>query len=383
LPRIDLDKLPRQTKKLGPGLIAKDGDFAGEQWQRQSAELVRFADNFVPKAQRSVTPILFFGTAAMRLMRSSTKKMMLERIRQTLAATEYRFESRWARTLLAREEGGFAWIAANYLNGSFGGDGGGASRPTFGVIELGGGSMQVTFEVAGSVRLHSDDEFVFRTAQGRKHRLYAHGYDSFGLDHALERMWNSSLESSPEGRKEPCQPQGDPCYPKSYGWAARPEDARVGGGDWKLCTGEIQQILAGASAIDAPGRYTREPELTGPFIATVNFFLVQNLQRMRFERRGRVGPSAFEDGARRWCRKTFRRPFWPFRRRDDAACPIFCFALSYEAWLLTVLGVQEVEVVDTIRGVEVEWALGAALVHSLQSRPSAQVVREALARALR
>ena len=49
------------------------------------------------------------------------------------------FEDRWARTLSGEEEGAFAWISLNYLNGFFTTDG----VEEYGVVETGGASSQV------------------------------------------------------------------------------------------------------------------------------------------------------------------------------------------------------------------------------------------------
>lgn len=41
-----------------------------------------------------------------------------------------------------KEEAGLAWIAANYLHGTFGEES--SSSPSLGIIEMGGGSTQAT-----------------------------------------------------------------------------------------------------------------------------------------------------------------------------------------------------------------------------------------------
>merc|ERR1711964_581223 len=91
-------------------------------------------------------PALLKATAGLRAVQHVEKaEAILQRVRETLAKSGYRFEMSWADIIKGKEEAGLAWVAANYLQGNFVAPSSSAS--SLGIIEMGGGSTQVTFEV--------------------------------------------------------------------------------------------------------------------------------------------------------------------------------------------------------------------------------------------
>jgi len=377
VPRIDLSVRPEQTYKVKPGLssFAEREDLPGV--QKNIEELVKFADNFVPKDRRATTPTLLKATAGLRSVPQFKAQAVLQRIRETLSATGYRVEPEWVDIIKGKEEGGLAWVAANYLQGTFGEEGGGAAGKSVGVIEMGGGSTQVTFEVPASVQLATDDEFVFETALGRRYRLYAHSYLGYGQDHA-----QTSLASSLPGAAGE-----DPCYPRGYvrRTAAGAAGAAGGGvvsgaGNATDCMAQIEARLLAATARSAPGRYAEEVPLAGTFVATENFFYSQADKKLGLQDRD-VQQGAFEAGAETVCAAvltpTEEERAAMEKGTASAVEPKHCFALAYQAMLLKALKVPApavpVRVVRQIRGGDVDWALGAALIHHLQGHAARQV----------
>lgn len=90
-------------------------------------------------------PIVLKATAGLRaILDEHAKEAVMKAVRGVLKRSEFEFNEDWAQIIPGNEEGGLAWIAANYLSGILNrSDRGG----TNGVIEMGGGSSQVTFEV--------------------------------------------------------------------------------------------------------------------------------------------------------------------------------------------------------------------------------------------
>mmetsp|Transcript_4979 Transcript_4979/g.12104 ORF Transcript_4979/g.12104 Transcript_4979/m.12104 type:complete len:491 (-) Transcript_4979:225-1697(-) len=360
MPQIDLKVRDKQSLKVKPGLssFAERDDLVGV--QRNIEELLEFTKQFVPESRRSSTPMLLKATAGLRAVAAEKAEAVLTRVRETLSASGYRFQPEWADIIQGKEEGGLAWVAANYLQGTFEQKDG----RSLGVIEMGGGSTQVTFEIQKSDQIAISDEFTF-TAGGKEYRLYAHSYLGYGQDHAQARM--RALTPAAELQ--------DPCYPKGYERTGPMGSSSwvQGSGDGASCRTNIETRLLSASE-DAPGQYSKElPLKPGNFIATENFFYVQKDVSMGFEDRI-VRESDWEAAAESTC----KAPLKPTEQQvadmhsgnADAGNPKTCFGLSYQGMLLRALKASspgiDVRVAHKVNGGDVDWALGAALVHFLQ-----------------
>lgn len=347
VPRIDLGVRSKQTLKVKPGLssFAERSDLEGT--EKNIRELLDFANQFVDEAKRPVTPVLLKATAGLRAVTPEQAAAVLGRVRATLDGSGYRSRPEWADIIQGKEEGGLAWVAANFLQGTFNSVGTEAPARSLGVIEMGGGSTQVTFEIEQGEEVAGIDEFMFETALGKKFRLYAHSYLGYGQDHARARLKTLNAGVS-----------RDPCYPHGY---RRVDSSPVDGdGDAVQCEVQIETRLIGASD-DAPGRYEHElPLKGGEYIATENFFYVQADLALGLEGT-LLNSRTLESVAEKDCAKTVKG-------QDHSADT--CFALSYQASLLKVLKTEErgasVKIARTINGGDVDWALGAALLHYLQ-----------------
>jgi len=354
VPRVDLRST--QALKVKPGLssFAERGDLEGTELNIR--ELLTFADQFVPEAKRASTPVILKATAGLRAVTPEQASAVLERVRATLLASGYRFRKEWADIIRGKEEGGLAWVAANFLQGTFDTTAGGAQAQSVGVIEMGGGSTQVTFEIDSGDRVAVSDYFVFETALGGQYRLYAHSYLGYGQDHARDRL----KALAPSGELY------DPCYPHGYlrQGPARSSSSIHGSGDFAHCKANIATYLM-SSSDDAPGTYRDELHLkAGNFIATENFFYAQADLSLGLE--GSVLTlAALEAAAGTACNKTMQS--------EDKAAQA-CFALSFQAELLRTLKASErgaaVKIAHQVGGGDVDWALGAALVHFLKGHSS-------------
>ena len=55
---------------------------------------------------------------------------------------------------------------------------------SIGVLELGGGSLQVTMQVDAARKIPEKDRFDFKIPNGRSYHVFAHSYLGFGQDYA-------------------------------------------------------------------------------------------------------------------------------------------------------------------------------------------------------
>jgi len=291
-------------------------------------------------------------------------------VRAALASSGYMFRPEWADIIQGKEEAGLAWVAANYLRGTFNEPGQGEveesalAGSSLGVIEMGGGSTQVSFQVDVSEKVAESDSFVFTTALGKEYRLYAHSYLGYGQDYAQAKL----RELVPPAEST------DPCYPVGYrrrGPAAIVTPTLVRGvGDADACGAKIQERLI-ISSKDAPGRYADELPLRGSFAATENFFYARSGAAL-----GDGDGSLLLNDAKLVCSQEMNLSEEEISKMEsgdaDAGRPSTCFALSYQAALLKALKAPSafgaVRVMRQINGGDVDWALGVALMQLLGQR---------------
>lgn len=367
VPVFDLSVRDAQTLKVKPGLstFGSRNDLAGV--EESFKKLLEFVRRFVLESRRAVTPVLMKATAGLRALPAPQSDAVLERIRIVLAQSGFQFQPDWANIIKGKEEAGLAWVAANFLGGTFA-DKDRSQAKSIGIIEMGGGSTQVVFQVDSSEQVSHDDKFVFTTARGTQYHLYAHSYLGFGQDYA-----QSALR-----QKMPPPKDSDPCYPVGYvrqangvfvqgklKWLVR------GTGDDVKCKNNIQATLFERSK-EAPGHYSGERPLRGRILATQNFFYLRERLKLPID----ANKSAVENAARTACTRPIKPPAKQLSEMEsgsaDANDPNYCFGFSYQSVLLQALQVGstpgiEMEITNTINGGDADWALGAALVHSLRN----------------
>lgn len=360
VPRIDLAVRDRQTKKIKPGLsqFAEKEDLAGT--QKNIEQLLEFADQFVPEAERSSTPALLKATAGLRAVKPAENALaVLNVVKETLAKSGFLFQPEWADIIKGKEEAGLAWVAANYLQGSFSRDATGVN--SLGVIEMGGGSTQVTFEVDSeeASRVASDDSFTFTTLNGQSYHLYAHSYLGYGMDYAQSRLRTAMQGETVE----------DPCYPEGYLRQAADDASSVikGTGNAEACQHLIRTHLFGNRSETGPGRYKGELQLRGHLVATENFFYVRDNLKLPLDGAVHVMKEAAEKGCQRIAPSADEEAAMQ-GGTADVSKPNGCFGLSYQVALLDALQVTyrpgvHVEIARQIKGGDIDWALGAALMH--------------------
>jgi hypothetical protein len=86
------------------------------------------------------------------------------------------------------DEGVFAWMTVNFLLGSLGGTG---LQDTIPTIDLGGGSMQLTFHPKDPATIGSAPEgyAMSKTLFGETFDIYSHSYLGLGLMSAREKLF--------------------------------------------------------------------------------------------------------------------------------------------------------------------------------------------------
>lgn len=169
--------------------------------------LLDWARAIVPAQSWSVTPVFLFGTAGMRRMNSMDQNNVMTEIRSILSLSGLNFQPEWARVISGTEEGVFGWISLNAASGMLGSD------TTFGALDLGGSSLEVTYAIPRSLANDSENnQTKLNTPNvsllGAEYSLYTQSHYHFGLDDAFERSVSllvddkKQMQSAHRGRRK-------------------------------------------------------------------------------------------------------------------------------------------------------------------------------------
>lgn len=369
VPRIDLSVRESQTKKIKPGLshFARHDDLAGV--RDSITQLLDFAGRLVPQKRRATTPAILKATAGLRAVPAEQAENVLTLVRIVLAEKGYLTCDDWVDIIKGKEEAGLGWVAANFLAGTFNSSSSVDISPSIGVVEMGGGSTQVSFQVRDDETVAENDTFVFSTLSGVPYRLYAHSYMGYGQDYVQNELIKQGTTVGE-----------DPCYPVGYQRTSLDTTSIIrGAGNTLACQSLIQNsILKGPQA---PGSYSNELLVRGRFVAMENFFWARNDEALPM-----LGEAqAMDDAAASICARELNAD-QKAKMKGPGVAPTEhknCFALSYQSAFMKALGVPTqpdvtVRIAKALGGSDIDWALGAALVHTMERptcRPSARRAR--------
>jgi Golgi nucleoside diphosphatase len=150
----------------------------------------------------ATVPIHLGATAGMRILSPEVEVSIMKEIRSLLQTFGFLFRKEWAKTISGEEEGAFGWLVANYLknNGKL------PSRHTetsYGAIDLGGASAQISFRPTGAILAHQFPVQVEKT----EYSLYTHSFLYYGVDQAHIHFHSLHLDN---------YTSASPCYPVGY-----------------------------------------------------------------------------------------------------------------------------------------------------------------------
>lgn len=136
------------------------------------------AKEFVPEVLRASVPVHFKATAGLRLLpRPEQAEALLESVRDYIGLQGYAFAREWVHILDSVDEAQYAWVTTNYLLGNLG------KRPdeTWGILDLGGGSVQIAYALPAEA---SDHMLKVVKVGDKSFRLYATSHLGYGLKEA-------------------------------------------------------------------------------------------------------------------------------------------------------------------------------------------------------
>jgi len=331
-----LDELFEQVK---PGLSSYENDIDGG--VDSIRQLLTHAEQTIPSSKWADTPLELKATAGLRLLPEEKANAILDGTRDLLKNSGFKVGDNAVEIMAGNDEGINAWMTVNFLLGSLGGTGLEHTVPT---IDLGGGSMQLTFYPKEKITIDSapSDYIVSKTAFGDSFQLYTHSYLGVGLMSAREALFGGP----PEEQGVMTQAESA-CFPagSSRTWSNAKHDYTITGSEQSFdqCFAQAQQALAKFN-IDKPS------EITNGDIFAFSYFFDKAVQSGLIEgdKGGRIKVQQFKDAAESECSKP----------SDDEW---FCTDLSIINALLDAFGLpgdQTLHIANKINGAETQWTLG-------------------------
>ncbi|KAK8983617.1 hypothetical protein V6N11_074020 [Hibiscus sabdariffa] len=184
-------------EQLKPGLsyYAKDPQAAAN----SLSSLLDKAESVVPMDLRSKTPVRVGATAGLRALGGNTSDKILQSVRELLKSrSTLKSEANGVKILDGSQEGSYEWVTINYLLGNLGR----TYRDTVGVVDLGGGSVQMAYAISENAASRApsapagQDSYVNEMyLKGSKYHLYVHSYLHYGLLAARAEILKVSEDS--------------------------------------------------------------------------------------------------------------------------------------------------------------------------------------------
>ncbi|XP_061686903.1 ectonucleoside triphosphate diphosphohydrolase 7-like [Syngnathoides biaculeatus] len=277
----DRDRQP-VVKKIKPGIstLAASPTRASDYLH----PLLNFAAEHVPQNKHKETPLYILCTAGMRLLPDGQQAAILDDLVSDIPQDfDFLFSRSHAEVISGKQEGVYAWIGINFVLGRFDhADEEDATvevttgsqhqppmsrRRTVGIMDMGGASLQIAYEVPGAITFSSPQEeeaakgvlAEFNLGCDVEHtqhvyRVYVTTFLGFGGNMARQRyddhIVNSTLDknrllTTQTGLSQD-KPYLDPCLPKALSHTVVRDNRTLhlrGLGSWARCLEAVRPFL--------------------------------------------------------------------------------------------------------------------------------------------
>ncbi|XP_052475760.1 ectonucleoside triphosphate diphosphohydrolase 5-like [Carassius gibelio] len=334
-----------------PGLSAyADMPEVGGETIRQ---LLKVAKKTIPKEQWIQTPVVLKATAGLRLLPQEKAKALLNEVKDVFDDSPFFVPKNSVTIMNGTNEGVLAWVTVNFLTGHLYTK----TRKTVGILDLGGGSTQITFlpKFKKTVLTAPPDYIAKINMFNSTFELYTHSYLGNGLFAArlatLGALGADGLD---------WKVFRSSCLPKKFreDWSFGGLTYKVSGipdgfAGYKLCYQEIMQVVKGI---------VHQPfEVKGSSIFyAFSYYYDRAVESGLIDgsRGGTVEVRDFKKRAKEVCNKmTKYRPISPF----------LCMDMTYITCLLKEgFGFKDstvLQLTKKVNNMETSWALGAIFDH--------------------
>ncbi|XP_014651895.1 PREDICTED: ectonucleoside triphosphate diphosphohydrolase 6 isoform X2 [Ceratotherium simum simum] len=345
-------------KALKPGLSAYADDV--EKSTLGIQELLDVAKQDIPFNFWKATPLVLKATAGLRLLPGEKAQKLLQKVKEVFKASPFFVEDDCVSIMNGTDEGVAAWITINFLTGSLKTPG----RSSVGMLDLGGGSTQITFlpRVESTLQTAPPGHRTSLQMFNRTYKLYSYSYLGLGLMSARLAILGGMEGTPAEDGKELVSPCLSPGFRGE--WEHAEITYRISGQKavnlHELCASRVSEILR--------SQVHRTSEVKGVDFYAFSYYydLAANVGLIDAEKGGSLIVGDFEIAAKYVCRTAQTQP---------QSNPFLCMDLTYVSLLLQEFGFPGNKVLKLTRkidNVETSWALGAIFhyIDSLNRRKS-------------
>ncbi|KAM4690543.1 nucleoside diphosphate phosphatase ENTPD5 [Rhinophrynus dorsalis] len=338
-------------ESVKPGLSA----FADQ--PKKGADTVRLlldlAQNKVPSTHWARTPVALRATAGLRLLPEHKAEALLSEIRHVFHESPFLVPEDSVSIMNGTDEGILAWIAVNFLTGRLQG------HHTVGILDLGGGSTQITFLPLSKTTLDQTprDFLAYFELFNSTYRVYTHSYLGLGLKAARLAVLGVSEPAVQQGIvfRSHCLPMGLVGEWSLDGITFNYGGRSEGQTGFNACYSEVLQILR--------GRLHQTDEIRSGSFYAFSYYYDRAVDTSLIDPRhgGKLQVKDFARKAMEVCDNM---------DQFSSHTPFLCMDLTYiTALLLEGFGFDDkttLQLTKKMHNVEMSWTLGA-MFHVLQS----------------
>ncbi|XP_034755816.1 ectonucleoside triphosphate diphosphohydrolase 5-like [Etheostoma cragini] len=316
--------------------------------------LLKVAKKTVPRLEWKRTPLVLRATAGLRLLAAEKARLLLKQVQHVFDESPFLVPDNSVSVMNGTNEGILAWISLNYLTGHLNAH----TKKTVGILDLGGGSTQITFlpKLRKTIESVPVADYVARfDIFNSTFELYTYSYLGNGLMAARLATLGALGAEGLEWRvfKSSCLPKKFRGEWRFGGLTYQVSGDPDGNAGYKLCYQEVLTVVKGI--IHQP----YELEDSNVFYAFSYYFdravdagLIDGVQGGMLEVRD------FKKRAKEVCNKMTKYP---------PTSSFLCMDLTYITCLLKDgFGFKErtvLQLTKKVNNVEASWALGATLDH--------------------
>ncbi|KAM4633979.1 ectonucleoside triphosphate diphosphohydrolase 5 isoform 2-T2 [Polymixia lowei] len=316
--------------------------------------LLKVARKTVPRLEWKRTPVVLRATAGLRLLPTEKARALLDQVRDVLHESPFFVPDGGVSIMKGTNEGILAWVTVNFLTGHLSAQ----TKKTVGILDLGGGSTQITFLPKSRKTIQSAPaaDYIARFDMfNSTYELYSHSYLGNGLMAArlatLGALGAEGLE---------WQVFRSSCLPKKFRdeWSFGGLTYQVGGipdgyAGYKLCYQEVLRVVKGI--IHQP----YELKDGNVFYAFSYYFdRAVDAGLIDGSRGGMLEVRDFKKSAKEVCNKM---------TKYRSISPFLCMDMTYITCLLKDgFGFKDntvLQLTKKVNNVEASWALGATFDH--------------------
>jgi len=358
-------------KSITPGLssYAEDPSQAAESIK----PLLEFADSVVDEDLRQNTSISVMATAGLRLLPDEQSNAIIKHVGNLINKLDkpYKTTENSIQILDGTLEGIFSWVTINFLLKRINNP-----KKSVAVLDLGGGSTQITFSptLDDTFRFSPETFLTKRKILGQDEYLYTHSYLGSGLMATRKEILIESINSKKQNLKQENVNLTHPCFPvgQTFKWSYQLVTYTITGAD-----GDCYQFIN--TYLKHKNEVKQSPELKLREIYAISYYYDRMVDVGKIDKNlGHVSVFDYYLAAKQVCgsnfdaeKKSSTRRFRGQKRLEKeikyqikSNDEFLCLDLTYIANLLnTGFGLnwrKKLTLGKKLKNVEMSWPLGFA-----------------------